>query len=123
MSELNIQMIFLICSQRFCQVHIQEINFQNSIFQQNNALPHTPRVILTYFQNFDINLLPFPATSPNLSTTKYMWDHKRRKLLPYILGELQSQVMRFFMMNLTPSLVQVNKYLDQPACSIDYLLV
>ncbi|GFU57432.1 transposable element Tcb1 transposase [Trichonephila clavipes] len=38
-----------------------------TIFQQNNARPHVARTVQRFFFNHQIELLPWPARSPDLS--------------------------------------------------------
>ncbi|GFV46954.1 transposable element Tcb1 transposase [Trichonephila clavipes] len=43
-----------------------------AIFQQNNARPHVARIVQRFFVNVLIELLPWPAHSPDLSPTENM---------------------------------------------------
>ncbi|GFV34553.1 transposable element Tcb1 transposase [Trichonephila clavipes] len=43
-----------------------------AIFQQNNARPHVTRIVQRFFVNHQIELLPWPAHSPNLSPIENM---------------------------------------------------
>ncbi|GBM83466.1 hypothetical protein AVEN_138319-1 [Araneus ventricosus] len=56
--------------------------FMNSIrrgvFQQDNARPHTPVVIQHALQSVD--MLPWPARSPDLSPIEHVWDIIGRQL-------------------------------------------
>ncbi|GFT66883.1 transposable element Tcb1 transposase [Trichonephila clavipes] len=45
-----------------------------AIFQQHNTLPHVARIVLRFFVNHQIELLPSPARSPNLSPIENMWS-------------------------------------------------
>ncbi|GFV43952.1 transposable element Tcb1 transposase [Trichonephila clavipes] len=45
-----------------------------AIFQQDNARPHVARIIQRFFVNHQIELLPWPARSPDLSPIKNMWS-------------------------------------------------
>ncbi|GFV77896.1 transposable element Tcb1 transposase [Trichonephila clavipes] len=42
------------------------------IFQQDNARPHVPRIVQRFFVNHQIELLPWPARSPDLSLIEKM---------------------------------------------------
>ncbi|GFU19278.1 transposable element Tcb1 transposase [Trichonephila clavipes] len=48
--------------------------FVTSIFQQNNARPHVARNVQRFFVNHQIELLPWPARSPDLSPIENMWS-------------------------------------------------
>ncbi|GFV32547.1 DDE_3 domain-containing protein [Trichonephila clavipes] len=43
-----------------------------AIFQQDNARPHTARVVQDLLRHFQT--LPWPARSPNLSPVGHVWD-------------------------------------------------
>ncbi|GFW23459.1 transposable element Tc3 transposase [Trichonephila clavipes] len=45
-----------------------------AIFQQDNARPHVARIVQRSFVNHQIELLPWPARSPDLSTIENMWS-------------------------------------------------
>ncbi|GFT53632.1 transposable element Tcb1 transposase [Trichonephila clavipes] len=45
-----------------------------AIFQQNNARPHAARIVQSLFVNHQIELLPWPARSPDLSPIQNMWS-------------------------------------------------
>ncbi|GFY24272.1 transposable element Tcb1 transposase [Trichonephila clavipes] len=44
-----------------------------AIFQQDNARPHVARIVQMFFMNHQIELLPWPARSPDLSPIENMW--------------------------------------------------
>ncbi|GFW02787.1 transposable element Tcb1 transposase [Trichonephila clavipes] len=45
-----------------------------AIFQQDNAQPHVARIVQRFFFNHQIELLPSPARSPDLSPIENMWS-------------------------------------------------
>ncbi|GFW04687.1 transposable element Tcb1 transposase [Trichonephila clavipes] len=45
-----------------------------AIFQQDNARPHVARIVQRFFVNHQIELLPWPARSPDLSPIENMWS-------------------------------------------------
>ncbi|GBN23884.1 hypothetical protein AVEN_145392-1 [Araneus ventricosus] len=53
-------------------------NIQEGVFQQDNVRPHTAVVAQHVLQN--VNMLPWPARSPDLSTIEYVWDIIERQL-------------------------------------------
>ncbi|GFU01870.1 transposable element Tc3 transposase [Trichonephila clavipes] len=44
-----------------------------AIFQQDNARPHVARIVQRFFVDHQIELLPWPARSPDLSPIEKMW--------------------------------------------------
>ncbi|GFW93026.1 transposable element Tcb1 transposase [Trichonephila clavipes] len=60
-----------------------------AIFQQDNARPHVTRFVQRFFVNHQIELLPWPARSPDLSPIENMWFMVAQRLtqitpqLPY----------------------------------------
>ncbi|GFX83252.1 DDE_3 domain-containing protein [Trichonephila clavipes] len=49
-----------------------------SIFQQDNARPHTARVAQDFLRHFQT--LPLPARSPDLSPVEHVWDQLKRQV-------------------------------------------
>ncbi|GFV29966.1 transposable element Tcb1 transposase [Trichonephila clavipes] len=45
-----------------------------AIFQQDKARPHVARIVQKFFVNHQIELLPWPARSPDLSPIENMWS-------------------------------------------------
>ncbi|MGH0153184.1 UNVERIFIED_CONTAM: hypothetical protein FKN15_055138 [Acipenser sinensis] len=45
-----------------------------SIFQQENARPHSARITIARLQENNIEVLPWPAFSPDLSPIEHLWD-------------------------------------------------
>ncbi|GFV36885.1 hypothetical protein TNCV_2653461 [Trichonephila clavipes] len=45
-----------------------------AIFQQDNARRHVARIVQRFFVNHQIELLPWPALSPDLSPIENMWS-------------------------------------------------
>ncbi|GFX75217.1 transposable element Tcb1 transposase [Trichonephila clavipes] len=45
-----------------------------AIFQQENARPHVARIVQRFFVNHQIELLPWPARSPDLLPIENMWS-------------------------------------------------
>ena len=48
--------------------------------QQDNARCHTARVCQTYLQQQNVNVLPWPAFSPDLSPIEHLWDVLDRRI-------------------------------------------
>ncbi|GFX20056.1 transposable element Tcb1 transposase [Trichonephila clavipes] len=51
-----------------------------AIFQQDNARPHVARIVQRFFVNHQIELLPWPARSPDLSLIENMWPMVAQRL-------------------------------------------
>ena len=51
-----------------------------AIFQQDNARPHLARIVQGFFVNRQIELLPWPARSPDLSPIENMWSMVAQRL-------------------------------------------
>jgi len=50
------------------------------IFQQDVASIHTTEAIFTYFEERDIEVLPWPAKSPDISLIESVWSALKDKL-------------------------------------------
>ena len=57
---------------------LQEV--QNPIFQHDNARPHTARVTMEFLNNANVDMLPWPSLSPDLSPIEHVWDMMGRRL-------------------------------------------
>ncbi|GFU79706.1 transposable element Tcb1 transposase [Trichonephila clavipes] len=51
-----------------------------AIFKQNNARPHVARIVQRFFVNHQIELLPWPARSLDLSPIENMWSMVAQRL-------------------------------------------
>ncbi|KAL4224672.1 hypothetical protein ACF0H5_015369 [Mactra antiquata] len=50
-----------------------------AIFQHDNARPHTARVTTAFLANNNVNVLPWPALSPDLNPIEHIWDEIGRR--------------------------------------------
>lgn len=92
-------------AQRYVQEVVEEHlvpylrTLPNPIFQQDNARPHIARVTLECFERNEVNLLPWPPRSPDLSPIEHVWDIIGRRLRnlphpPQTLAALRNEVQR-----------------------------
>ncbi|GFV19165.1 transposable element Tcb1 transposase [Trichonephila clavipes] len=51
-----------------------------AVFQQDNARPHVARIVQGFFVNHQIEFLPWPARSPDLSPIENMWSMVAQRL-------------------------------------------
>ncbi|GFU60604.1 hypothetical protein TNCV_1730161 [Trichonephila clavipes] len=51
-----------------------------AIFQQDNARPHVARIVQMFFVDHQIELLPWPVRSPDLSPIENMWSMVAQRL-------------------------------------------
>jgi hypothetical protein len=71
------------------------------ILQQDNARPHAARAVQQYLQQQQVDVLPWPANSPDLSPIEHVWDEMKRQLrrlphAPTTLVELQGHLVRIW---------------------------
>ena len=50
------------------------------IFQQDNARPYVARHTMNLLRANNVNVLNWPAKSPDISPIEYLWDHLGRKV-------------------------------------------
>jgi transposase len=52
----------------------------NPLFQQDNARPHIANVSTDFLDDSQVDLLPWPPRSPDLSPIEHVWDLIDRRL-------------------------------------------
>jgi transposase len=52
----------------------------NMTFMQDNATPHTAIATRQHLQNANVNVLDWPAKSPDLNPIEHLWDNLDKKL-------------------------------------------
>ena len=48
--------------------------------QQDNAIPHVARVVRDFLAQQNIDVLPWPAVSPDLAPIEHVWDEMQRRV-------------------------------------------
>ncbi|GFV19072.1 transposable element Tcb1 transposase [Trichonephila clavipes] len=56
------------------------LGLATAVFEQDNARPHVARIAQRFFGNHQIELLPWPARSLNLSPIENMWTIVAQRL-------------------------------------------
>ena len=56
--------------------------FQNprTVYQHDNATPHTAVITRNFLNANNVHLLPWPARSPDMSPIEHLWDHLGRRI-------------------------------------------
>ena len=67
--------------------------YRDEILQQDNARPQVARVVTDFLTQRNVNVLSWPAVSPDLSLIEHAWDEMERRLRqlpnqPVTLAEL-----------------------------------
>ena len=74
---------------------------RNATLQQDNARPHVARVVTDFLTQNNVNVLPWPAISPDLSPIEHVWDEMQRRLRglqnqPLTLPDLSRALVRIW---------------------------
>ena len=84
------------CRQDILARHVVPfIRANGDTFQQDNARPHVARDNMEYLRRNNIDVLPWPALSPDLSQIEHLWDQpdrrvRKRQQQPQTLDQLRA---------------------------------
>jgi hypothetical protein len=64
----------------------KNVKAKNMIFQQDNDSKHRSKLATKWFQDHNIKVLPWPASSPDQSIIEHVWDYLDRQVRKYKVG-------------------------------------
>ena len=80
------------------------------IFQHDNARPHTARLTQNFLANANVQVLPWPACSPDMNPIEHLWDHldrqiRRRRVPPVNVQDLERRLLEEWQ-RITPNVIR-----------------
>ncbi len=92
-------------------------------FQQDNARPHTALATRNHLAASNVNVLPWPAVSPDLNPIEHIWDELGRRVrqrhVPNNVNELANALL--WKWNAVPNAV-VQNYVDSMRRRVNALI-
>jgi hypothetical protein len=75
------------------------LELKSFIFQQDNDPKHTSKIIKEFLEHSGINLMEWPAHSPDFNPIEHLWSHIKRELKKYSIknvSELKTKILEIW---------------------------